>query len=91
MGGDPSENMVTNKYFYYLRRKVNVWGDLIRIRYGNSPKDSPAWEHMLKYVKIMAHHFDGFRLDNLHGTPLIVAEYLVREARLVNPEIIIFG
>ena len=39
----------------------------------------------------MAKHFDGFRLDNLHGTPFVVAEYLMKEARRVNPEIIIFG
>jgi len=25
---------------------VSVWGDLIRIRYGDSPEDSPAWKYM---------------------------------------------
>ncbi len=39
----------------------------------------------------MAKIFDGFRLDNLHGTPLCVAKYLLSKAREVNPNLIIFG
>ena len=79
-------------YYYYLRRRVNVWGDLIRIRYGHKPSDSPeAWNHMLGYVCEMAKYFDGFRLDNLHGTPIYLARYLIREARRVNPNLIVFA
>jgi hypothetical protein len=37
MGADTNENLVTTRNFYYLRRRVSVWGDLIRIRYGNNP------------------------------------------------------
>jgi hypothetical protein len=37
MSADTSENLVTTKNFYYFRRKVSVWGDLIRVRYGDSP------------------------------------------------------
>lgn len=85
MGADTSENLVTTKNFYYLRRKVSVWGDLIRIRYGDSPEDSPAWNHMRKYVQIMAKHFDGFRLDNLHGTQLNLAQWMIKEARKIKP------
>lgn len=33
---------------------------------------------MLEYVKEMAKSFDGFRMDNLHGTPISVARYLIR-------------
>lgn len=91
MNADTSENMVTTRNFYYLRRKVNVWGDLIRIRYGDRPQDSPSWVHMQNYVRKMAEMFDGFRLDNLHGTPLHVAEYMIQQARKCKPELIIFA
>lgn len=39
----------------------------------------------------MARQFDGFRMDNLHGSPLSVAKYLIREARKVNPNLIVFA
>lgn len=50
VGGDNDsrELFVTSKNYYYLRRRVNSWGDLLRVRYGNEPADSPAaWKHML--------------------------------------------
>ena len=76
---DTRELFVTSHEHYYLRRKVNAWGDLIRIRYGNKPSDSPvAWSHMLEYVWEMAKYFNGFRLDNLHGTPIYVARHMIR-------------
>jgi glycogen debranching enzyme len=75
-----------------LRRRVNAWGDLLRIRYGDKPSDSPkAWEFMRNYVQEMATLFDGFRLDNCHGTQLNVAKYMIKQARLANPNIIIFA
>jgi glycogen debranching enzyme len=39
----------------------------------------------------MAKHFDGFRMDNLHGTQISVARYMIREARRVNPNLIVFA
>lgn len=51
-GVDSRENFALSKQHYYLRRRVNVWGDLIRIRYGEKPSDSPfAWEYMKTYVQ----------------------------------------
>ena len=91
MHADATENMVSTRHFYYLRRKVSVWGDLIRIRYGKSPGDTYAWKIMEEYVEKMAKYFDGMRLDNLHGTPLPVARYMINHARKVKPEIIIFA
>lgn len=65
---------------------------MIRIRYGEKPSDSPyAWEYMKQYVQVMATYFDGFRLDNCHGTQLNVARYMVKQARLSNPNVIIFA
>ena len=46
---------------------------------------------MEKYVAVMAKYFDGFRLDNLHGTALNVANHMIRHARKTKPEIIIFA
>lgn len=91
MNATTTENLVTTHHFYYLRRRVSVWGDLIRIRYGDNREDSPAWKHMEEYVSLMAQQFDGFRLDNLHGTPLKVARHMINYARQIKPEIIIFA
>lgn len=33
---------------------------------------------MLAYVREMAKYFDGFRMDNLHGTPIYVARQMIR-------------
>jgi glycogen debranching enzyme len=39
----------------------------------------------------MAQYFDGFRMDNLHGTQINVARFLIKEARKINPHLMIFA
>jgi len=78
-GADSRDMFAVSREYHYLRRRVHAWGDLLRIRYGDCPEDSPtAWTHMLEYVREMARYFDGFRMDNLHGTQLSVARYMIR-------------
>ena len=71
---------------------MHIWGDLVKLRYGDSKADSPKlWKHMKEYVKIMAKYFNGFRIDNCHNTPLHVGQYFMKKARKVNHSLIVFA
>lgn len=74
----------------YLRRKIVIWGDCVKLRYGSQPSDSKwLWEYMTKYICDMAKIFHGIRLDNAHGTPIHVSSYLLDKARSVNHNLLV--
>lgn len=87
---DPLANFALPPSKAYLRREVIVWGDCVKLRYGDGPSSNPwLWEHMTKYVTSLASSFEGFRIDNCHSTPLHVGVALLDAARVVNPDLYI--
>ncbi|RDX54237.1 glycoside hydrolase family 13 protein [Lentinus brumalis] len=85
---DPLSNFALWPSKAYLRREVIVWGDCVKLRYGDGPSSNPwLWEYMTKYVSSLAASFEGFRIDNCHSTPLHVGVALLDAARAVNPNL----
>ena len=83
--GNPLIDFASEKSKAYLRREVIIWGDCVKLRYGNHPSESPyLWDRMTKYTQLLAKYFHGFRVDNCHSTPLHVGEYFLDKARLVR-------
>ncbi|EAY00134.1 Amylo-alpha-1,6-glucosidase family protein [Trichomonas vaginalis G3] len=91
-GAKPTEDFISKNSEAYLRRQVVIWGDCVKLRYGDKPEDNPwLWSYMQKYVESVARVTHGIRLDNAHSTPLNVAEYFIQKARDVNPSLYIMA
>ncbi|EMG45880.1 GDB1 Glycogen debranching enzyme [Candida maltosa Xu316] len=91
-GGNPLVDFASDKSRAYIRREIIVWGDCVKLRYGDKYEDSPeTWDRMIEYTKLSAKVFNGFRIDNCHSTPLHVGERLLDEARKVNPNLYVIA
>ena len=87
--GQDVENLLDD--WQFLRRKVKIWPDNVKLRYGSSPDDCPRlWAYMKKYVQDMASVCDGFKLNAMH-TPLHVSDYMIKAAREKNSNLMIIG
>jgi len=69
-----------------------VFAVVFSCRYGSKPSDAPfLWNMMSDYACSMASLFDGIRVDNMHSTPIHVAQYLIDRARLVKPNLVVLA
>ncbi|KAM9969320.1 hypothetical protein ACTFIR_001149 [Dictyostelium discoideum] len=87
---NPTVDFASSESRAYLRRDVIVWGDCVKMRYGQSPSDNQwLWNHMKTYTQNMARIFHAIRIDNCHSTPIHLAQYLLDAAREIRPDIYI--
>eukprot|EP01147_Barroeca_monosierra_P006020 gene6020-7349_t len=89
---DPARDFISEEKRSYLRREIVIWGDSVKLRYGDKPDDNPwLWEHMFTYTKEMAGMFSGLRIDNCHSTPKHVGQAMMDTARAANPNLIVLA
>lgn len=92
MSSNPLNNFALKDSQVYLRRELVCWGDSVKLNYGEKEEDSPfLWQFMKEYTQQCARIFHGLRIDNAHGTPIHVAEKLLKSAREIRPDIYVFA
>eukprot|EP00922_Rhytidocystis_sp_ex-Travisia-forbesii_P065763 GHVS01097677.1.p1 GENE.GHVS01097677.1~~GHVS01097677.1.p1 ORF type:complete len:1823 (-),score=304.21 GHVS01097677.1:256-5724(-) len=92
MGWDATNDFAARGSLVYLQRRLVVWSDCIKLRYGKGPDDAPfLWQWMTKYCRQTAKIFHGVRLDNCHSTPIHVAKHMLRECRKLRPNLWVYA
>ncbi|GMS83451.1 hypothetical protein PENTCL1PPCAC_5626 [Pristionchus entomophagus] len=92
MSHDPLQNFALSDSEVYLRRQLVCWGDSVKLNYGDQPDPTSfLWKYMQEYTEKCARIFHGVRIDNAHGTPIHVAEYLLSAARKIRPNLFVFA
>lgn len=77
---------------YYLKRCVNINPDVIKLRYGEDKKECPQlWKMMKQYIQLMATYFHGLVLINTQQIPINVSEYLMRKAKNIKKDLLVFA
>ena len=90
-GYDDTEDFAESTSNPYLRRQVNTWEDVVKLRFV-SPEQTPLlWEKMTAYSEQMASLFDGFRLDNFHNSRLVAVSEFISKALAVNKHLLIMS
>ena len=85
MGLENTVDYISEKERVYFRRRLMVWSDSVKLRFGQKKEDSPfLWKLMKQYTGKIANIFHGVRLDNCHSTPVHVAKYLLNHARKIR-------
>ena len=87
---NPFPDTVKYGTWYYLKRKVIIFKETIKINYGTNINNVPSslLDFMSKYISNLASIFDGLYIDSIGYIPIYVLKYLIYIARKINPSII---
>ena len=90
---NPTQDIIKKDSFYYFKRKIIIYKDSLKLRYGNSVAECSPFllKNMTNYVEEMSQIFNGLMLSNVNSMPIFVSEYFAQKAREINPNILIIA
>ena len=77
--------------WYYLKRKVIIISNSIKINYGNNIDNTPTFilNYMTKYITNLSMIFDGLYIYSVVCLPMFILKYFIDVARKIKPSIIL--